>query len=56
MRRLHSVLVLPPQDGQAPGTAFVSFGVAKTTIPNWEKEGEALATAIETDLQGLPDA
>ena len=50
---VESILVLP--GGPSAGAAWVSFGVARTTIDGWDQEAAALQRLIEEELEGLPD-
>jgi hypothetical protein len=51
---VESLLVLPGEP--SAGAAWVSLGVARTTIDGWEEEAEALKGRIEEKLAGLPDS
>jgi hypothetical protein len=46
--KVESVLVLPEPD--QPGTAKVSFGVAKTAISGWDDEFETIQAEIEQEI------
>jgi hypothetical protein len=48
---VESILVLPGSDN--PEVARVSFGVTRSTIPDWEPIADDLATAVEGELATL---